>query len=197
MDSSLNSLVQRIPGVRRLMKVLGRTTYELPAAYLDVRSAWPLADGSVDVVYASHLFEHLTMHDGQTFLREARRVLRPSGVLRLVVPDLYALAKQYVRSFEQGDSEASVPFLFAINLHREQAYGAHRSLLVRLLNGYQGYPHQHKYMYDSASLSAMIRAEGFVDVRSGTYGCSEYIPEILDVENTKEGQPSIYLEAKR
>jgi predicted SAM-dependent methyltransferase len=56
-----------------------------------------LADGSVVEIYASHVYEHLAYFvELNHALREAHRVLRPGGVLRVSVPDLETLARLLV-----------------------------------------------------------------------------------------------------
>ena len=59
---------------------------------LDVAYAWtppiPSADLSADVVYADQVLEHMSGIDAaRQFVAEAHRILRPSGVLFVVVPD--------------------------------------------------------------------------------------------------------------
>ncbi len=55
------------------------------------------ADGSVESIYASHVYEHLS-HAGelQQALREAHRVLRPGGLLQISVPDFELLARMFL-----------------------------------------------------------------------------------------------------
>ena len=55
--------------------------------YWDLRYGIPFANGSVDNVYSSHLFEHLPYPDGQKLLAESMRVLRPGGSFSIVVPN--------------------------------------------------------------------------------------------------------------
>lgn len=62
----------------------------------DLRKGIPLADESCDVVYHSHVLEHFGRRQGAFFIGECFRVLKPGGILRVVVPDLEALAKQYL-----------------------------------------------------------------------------------------------------
>ncbi|MEM9703666.1 MAG: class I SAM-dependent methyltransferase, partial [Planctomycetota bacterium] len=54
----------------------------------DLRDPLPFEDGAYDFVYHSHVLEHFRPADVPAFLSECRRVLRPGGVLRVVVPDL-------------------------------------------------------------------------------------------------------------
>ncbi|MCC6428786.1 MAG: methyltransferase domain-containing protein [Phycisphaerales bacterium] len=51
-------------------------------------------DASVTEIYASHVYEHLNYHtELRKALKEAHRVLKPGGILRLGVPDLETLCR--------------------------------------------------------------------------------------------------------
>lgn len=52
----------------------------------------PFHENSFDVVYRSHLSEHFTKSDAEIFIGECYKVLRPGGVIRIVVPDLEPIA---------------------------------------------------------------------------------------------------------
>lgn len=59
----------------------------------------PYADGSVDVLYASHLLEHFDYdNEVAAVLKEWARVLRPGGLMRISVPDVEKLCKQRDRT---------------------------------------------------------------------------------------------------
>jgi SAM-dependent methyltransferase len=68
----------------------------------DLRKGIPFPDGSFEVVYHSHVLEHFSKPEAAFFLKECRRVLRPGGIVRVVVPDLEEIAKQYLALVEQG-----------------------------------------------------------------------------------------------
>jgi SAM-dependent methyltransferase len=75
----------------------------------DVTTPLPFADAYFDAVYHAHLLEHLPRERAMPFLRECYRVLKPGGVLRVVVPDLEQISRLYLESLEsawQGDAEA-------------------------------------------------------------------------------------------
>lgn len=61
----------------------------------DVRQGLPYGTESVDMIYTSHMLEHLTAAEGQSVLKECRRVLKPGGVMRVLVPDAGLLTRLY------------------------------------------------------------------------------------------------------
>jgi ubiquinone/menaquinone biosynthesis C-methylase UbiE len=58
----------------------------------------PFEDETFEVVYHSHLLEHFTKKDGEKFLQECYRVLKPEGIIRIAVPDLEQIAKEYLKN---------------------------------------------------------------------------------------------------
>jgi SAM-dependent methyltransferase len=74
----------------------------------DVRDGLPFSDDTFQVVYHSHLLEHLPKSRALPFLKECFRVLKPSGILRIAVPDLETIARLYIHALEKalgGDAE--------------------------------------------------------------------------------------------
>lgn len=69
----------------------------------DITRGLRFDDGIFDVVYHSHLLEHLRREDVPPFLLECRRVMRPGGVIRVVVPDLEQIARAYLAALDAGD----------------------------------------------------------------------------------------------
>ena len=142
-DSSFNAHLQRLPFIgKRLSKAMQAVEYENDnVVYMDLNKSWKFKDDSVDVVYASHLFEHLTLKSASLFLKEAFRCLRVGGVIRLVVPDLHKICQQYLKEYDDASIEDPTVFiLWAINLHKEAQY-SNDTVLNRIINEYRGYPH--------------------------------------------------------
>src|SRR6185436_12828705 len=60
-----------------------------------VRDLGFLADGSVDLAFASNLFEHLPQAEFAATLAELRRVLKPQGTLCIVQPNYRFAYREY------------------------------------------------------------------------------------------------------
>ena len=61
----------------------------------------PFPNDSFDVVYHSHVLEHFSKAQAEPFIKECYRVLRPQGILRVVVPDLESIARMYLYSLKK------------------------------------------------------------------------------------------------
>lgn len=197
-DSSLNANIQKIPLIgKRISKLFNPVEYDSDNfRYMNLNRRWHFEDNSIDIVYASHLFEHLSLKSAALFMKEAYRCLKPGAAIRIVVPDLYKISKKYVEDYESGNENASDFILWAINMHREGQYG-NPGLFKKMILEMQGYPHQHKFMYDEKSMMNLFKINGFNNITSLEYGISNLIGSISDVEGTKESYLSVYIEAKK
>lgn len=65
----------------------------------------PLESEVADVVYSSHFFEHIPRLAIDGFLNECFRVMRSGGKIRLVMPDLDELCREYLNQREAGEHE--------------------------------------------------------------------------------------------
>jgi predicted SAM-dependent methyltransferase len=62
----------------------------------------PFQSNFFDVVYHSHVLEHFSKKDGEIFINECFRVLKPNGILRIAVPDLEMIAREYIKNLESA-----------------------------------------------------------------------------------------------
>ena len=58
---------------------------------------WPIEDGVYDMVFASHILEHIPIHKVVGVLQEARRVLRHTGVFVAEVPDIKGVFEECLK----------------------------------------------------------------------------------------------------
>ena len=158
----------------------------------DLRKGIPYPDNTFDVVYHSHFLEHLERKAASEFLGECRRVIRRSGILRVVVPDLEKVTRSYlevinkcdaVRIFDNIDEEheRAVWRIFGQMVMSEGAGTAEQPVILRQIERLfrgdarkQGY--LHRWMYDRCSLGKLLYEQGFKDVRVFSFRKS-YIPQ--------------------
>lgn len=142
--------------------------------YWDLRNGIPFPDRSVDAIFHEHLLEHIPKRDGLRLSVECLRVLKPGGVLRIVVPDAGIAIRGYVR-----DGERYVgPFptgLMAIE-----------SLF---------YDDRHISMFDSETLLLLLRAAGFCEAEQQEFGKSWLNVETPDTPTRRVG--SLYVDARK
>jgi len=153
--------------------------------YANAQVRLPHADASVDIIYSSHMIEHLDRREARRFLQECLRVLRPGGVLRLVVPDLRVTIDEYLQL-----NHADI-FLAQLQFDLEKPRGL-KGHLSRLIFGGRG----HHWMYDRQSLQRLVEASGFVRVsvlKGGETRIAD--PGALDLHEREI--ESIFLEADR
>lgn len=144
---------------------------------LDIRREFPFPEASVSSVYSEHFFEHLEYPDEvRALLAEIRRVLRPGGVLRLVVPDTQEILSAYVNRDEEWfriTKELWHPSWCDTPLHSVNYHFRQRS--------------QHKYAYDFETLNRVLEQSGFESIEQ-----RKFDPEIDSAERQRG---SLYVEA--
>jgi predicted SAM-dependent methyltransferase len=70
---------------------------------VNLLAGFPFPDSSFDAVYSSHVLEHFDRSAAAFLLSESKRVLKPKGVVRVVVPDLQASCTEYLRILRMPD----------------------------------------------------------------------------------------------
>ena len=153
--------------------------------WADATRRIPHPDGSVEVVYASHMLEHFDPAQARKFLEEAFRVLEKGGTIRIVVPDLALIVADYLGS---GDADK---FMEDTRLS-PKPLATLRDRLQHLVVGNRG----HKWSYDGESLCKTLKRAGFTDIAirpAGETGIRN--PGNLDLAERSDG--SLYVEGAR
>jgi predicted SAM-dependent methyltransferase len=151
-------------------RLSGREAGHWPAGirHRDLRRGLGYPPGSVAVVYASHLIEHLHRDEALALLGDVHRALRPHGVCRVVTPDVAAIVGWYLdHKAAHGSGRASSDVLMSLLLMRPEH--APRRRTVRSIHEAATDLHSHKWMYDAEGLASLVREAGFSDVRACAY----------------------------
>ncbi len=121
--------------------------------YVSDARVLPHADGTIEMIYASHVLEHFGRHEYAAALREWYRVLRPGGVLRLAVPDFACCAALYV----EGGLARGLSDIIGLMV------GGQR-------NGFD----YHRMVFDEPLLTTALQAAGFRTVRRWDWRTTEH-----------------------
>jgi len=163
-DASPTLRLQRLPLIGRLFS---RGTMVFPDAvrFGDIVKGLPIADGSVQGIYASHVLEHLSYAEFGTALDHTFRLLAPGGIFRLVVPDLKIRAQKYIERLESGQAGANAWFMRAAHLGLENRPRGLAAFARRTFGR-----SAHLWMWDEKSLAAALDKTGFVNIRRCSFG---------------------------
>jgi predicted SAM-dependent methyltransferase len=150
----------------------------------DIRRRFPLSDGSASRILAEHVIEHLDFYDDiPNVLREFHRILKPGGVLRIVVPDGERHLKAYCGagcSFSElgWDTEnlpSDLPTTMALVNHVFHQRG------------------EHYFAYDFHTMEWCLRQAGFDSIVKSSYQNSE--DPLLRIDQANHQTYSLYVEA--
>lgn len=194
-DNSPAVLLARIPLVPSLLNrigVLSDLQYEnvqFAKAHPDIKYGdasrhIPYQDGTVEIIYSSHMLEHLDRGHADAFLDESKRLLCSGGIIRISVPDL---EKQAVRYVEERDADE---FIKSTDICREGPRGAPQKLASFFIK-----PRSHQWMYDGASLCRLLEGHGFVDARIIEAG-KTWIPDPGALDLEERASESVFVEAR-
>ena len=146
----------------------------------DIRNGLPLEEASIDYIVSVHALPEMHYNDLVPTLQELRRVLKPGGVLRLVLPDLL----KGVHAFERGDRDY---FL----VPDEDAKNLGAKLVVQLI--WYGYS---RTLFTAEFIEEMLRKAGFEQIAHCEYQQTRSLfPEIVELDNREN--ESLYVEATK
>ena len=185
-DYAIGARLARIPVLGRLVKMSGvfNCDWDPSIVIANLAKRFPWADGTISVVYSSHTLEHFSKSEGHAFLSECHRILKPGGIIRIVVPDLDVL----VQNYREGNLEAE-DFVDKLDVLYENQGG----FLKRLLCPYIQFPH--RCMYDHAALVRVMSGIGF-DAAPRTAFDSD-IDDIRNVELENRTIHSVVVEGRK
>lgn len=173
-DSSPRLRMQRLPLVGHVMPAGPFGRFPNAVRYGDIVKGLPVSDGSVRLLYCSHVLEHLSLKDLRRALRNCARMLAPGGVFRLVLPDLEVLINAYSASRETTRAET---FIRSTLMGVEDRDTGMKGFVEHFLGNAR-----HLWLWDYPGLAQELEAAGFRRIRRAHFGDSG-IAEFTAVES--------------
>lgn len=145
----------------------------------DITKGLPFKDASIKEIFTEHCLEHISFSNCKFVLREFRRILKPGGSLRIVVPDaelylnLYHKAKRGEKVEFPSQTPNEVTPIMCVN---------------RIFRN-----HGHRFAYDAETLKGMLSETSFANVQRVSFmqGCD---PKLL-IDSESRAAESLYIEA--
>tara|TARA_B110000879_G_scaffold134833_1_gene176377 strand:- start:10 stop:633 length:624 start_codon:yes stop_codon:yes gene_type:complete len=184
-DGSPTVKLQKLIGVGIIFRAVLKPTFPSVVVYGDVTTGLKLANESVDILYSSHMLEHLSLTDLKCALVEIKRVLKPGGVFRSVLPDFEVCIKEYLASNDEG---ASTQFLQKTMLGIEKRP---KGLLANLRNLFGNA--NHLWMWDYKGIKQQLELAGFCEISRAGFNDSE-IADFSEVEDIKRWEKCLGFE---
>ncbi len=156
----------------------------------DCRRGLPFDDGSVDVIFSEHFFEHIDYtEEAPYFLAECRRVLAPGGVVRIIVPD----AGRYLQAYAAAGWSGLVQLRQLQPDNFDRYTNCRYRTKMELVNEIFRQAGTHKFAYDAETLIRLLQDAGFSRVQQQSYGQS--FDERLRIDLADREHESLYVEA--
>lgn len=197
-DSSIGVRLSKMPLLNKILHsvipkslgILPNVNWPKNTMWMELTKPFKFSNGSVDYIYSSHTFEHLTYAETTFVLSECYRILKPGGIVRIIVPDFESLVNNYIGNKISNPSIAAFKFLkdslyFEIPIPNS---------LFSFIKFYFQRKNNHAFLYDEAGLKFQFQNSGFVNVSRKQYNDSA-IPEINIIELESRVKGALCIEA--
>jgi predicted SAM-dependent methyltransferase len=163
-ETSMHLRLSRLPILGHIFKKLTPHKFSDKILIGDIVKGLPVDPGSVDVVFSSHVIEHLSREDALTAFQNVHMILKPGGLFRFIVPDLLSRCKHYVDHYDEIEDPAGW-------LMRSTHLGMEHKQAMRITDRLRSFfsTSAHKWMWDERSLTDVLDKAGFQNIRRSTY----------------------------
>tara|TARA_B100001059_G_scaffold77903_1_gene75675 strand:- start:17976 stop:18623 length:648 start_codon:yes stop_codon:yes gene_type:complete len=127
----------------------------------DLRNGIPLKDKTVDVIYTSHMLEHIPYNQLIKFIGECKRVLKSKGIFSVCVPN----AELYLDAYNQNRNFKTVADMYQKGIIDTGSCMDQVNYEV-YMDG------EHCYMFDKENLINTIKKGGFNNVELREFDAS-------------------------
>jgi predicted SAM-dependent methyltransferase len=126
----------------------------------DVSVRIPYPDNAAKMIYHSDILEHFSYHEAIAFLKECHRVLKPGGLMRVCVPNLFQILSDYKNGSIDEHNDVQPEEFTEVNAPSLKLSMLLFGSVGSSQNNYRG----HQMMYNFDGVKEVLESVGFVDV---------------------------------
>lgn len=157
--------------------------------FRNCKKGLPFDNNSVDFIYCSHFLEHLKKFETERLLKCCYKCLKHGGIIRLVLPDLDIVVKQYINNINNIEKVDTINNHFFLEHHKNESTKLLGRLSTLFMRG-------HKWMYNFEYLKTMLEDVGFKSEAIIRYQFQKgTVPNLDTLDSHKDH--SFYLEATK
>ena len=160
----------------------------------DLRYPLLIPDASVDGILCEHTIEHLTYTEADRLIAECHRILKPGGVLRVIVPDVSLFIDRYAA----GDTAWYSEWERLMYIESSDPVRAARTLGTPMeAISFVTQEYGHRSCWDYLTMKTHLSANGFEEVVRREFREGR-VPSILrDLDAPDRKHVSLYAEATK
>ena len=152
----------------------------------DCRKSLALPTDSVRGIFTEHFVEHLDYYDeAPQFFSECLRVLRPHGVIRVIVPDGEKYLNAYCSDGWEQMSFSPLPRAY-------ESTGSSFRSKMEVVNAHFRQGGQHRFSYDYETLARLLEDVGFVQIEHRAFRSS--MLKDLEIDSEVRAAESLVVE---
>jgi SAM-dependent methyltransferase len=154
---------ERLPGFETL-DLISRWKVDYVA---DASKSLPFRDNVFDLVYASHIIEHVPWYELERVIREWARIIKPGGALEVWAPDAVKIARAFADAEENGCTSFHNDGWWRFNEEQDPCkWAAGRTFTYGDGTGAHNHHNWHRALLSPRYLRLLLERAGLTNVQS-------------------------------
>lgn len=152
---------RRVPGFETINVVWGRDVDYI----CDASKKLPFTSGSFDLVYASHVLEHIPWYQVPPVIKEWVRILKPGGSIEIWLPNGFLIAQAFVNAELKIKNDINEDGWYKFNDDHDPCVWANgRIFSYGDGTGRKNDPNWHMTVFSPRYLRSLLTNSGLIDI---------------------------------
>lgn len=131
----------------------------------DASKPLPFSNNTFEIIYASHILEHIPWYLTETTLHEWVRILKPGGTLKIWIPDGLKICKAFVDAELNNDNYIDLDGWYRFNPEKDPSkWASGRLFTYGDGSGNPSHPNWHRAIFSPRYLRSLFATIGLRDI---------------------------------